>query len=78
MFFWLLFTFCAGGAAYGLWSIPRDLGRGHVQGRGFGFDRATQPLGFYALITFNCLIVAILLVGALVLGFNLLRHVHSN
>jgi hypothetical protein len=74
MFSWFLFVFCTLGTIYGAWSIPRDLARGYVRGRGFGFDRATQPVGYFALMAFNCVVVVILLTVALILGINLLRH----
>jgi hypothetical protein len=78
MFRWFLFAFCALSAAYGVWTIRRDINRGHVSGRGFGFDRATQPRAYFALMTFNCVVVALLSIGAVILGIGLLRRLISN
>jgi hypothetical protein len=78
MFGGLLFAFCAVASLYGLWTILRDVNRGRVSGRGFGFDRATQPTGYFALMAFNCIVVALLLVGAVFLGMGLLRHLISH
>jgi hypothetical protein len=74
MFFWLIFAFCALGGAYGVYAIARDNGRGYVRGRGFGFERATQPTAYYALMTFNCVVTILLLTGACVLAFIRLQH----
>jgi hypothetical protein len=74
----LLFAFCAGGGVYGVWMILRDTNRGRVSGRGFGFDRATQPAGYFALMAFNCVATAFLLFGAVFLGMGLLRRLISH
>jgi hypothetical protein len=74
MFGGLLFVFCAAAGAYGVWMIMRDMGRGRVSGRGFGFDRASQPARYYALMTFNCLAVALILAGAVFLGTGMIRR----
>ena len=74
MFLQLIFAVCVLGGGFGVWTILRDIGRGRVQGRGFGFDRATQPMGYFALMAFNCVVVGLLLIGAVVLGLSLLRR----
>jgi hypothetical protein len=73
MYLWGLLAFCAAGSAYGVWSIIRDNARGRVQGRGFGFDRATQPVAYAALMTFNCVVVILLILFSLFLAVVLLR-----
>jgi len=78
MFGGLLFAFCAASGAYGVWMVMRDFSRGRVSGRGFGFDRATQPAGYFALMAFNCIAVALLLIGAVFLGIGVLRRLFSN
>lgn len=77
MFLWFLFAFCSLGVVYGVYAILRDNNRGRVQGRGFGLDRTTQPVGYTLLMTFNCVVVALLLISACVLGFVLLRRLMS-
>jgi hypothetical protein len=77
MALWALFVFCAAATSYGLWSINRDLGRGRVQGRGFGFDRDTQPLGYYSLMTFNCVATGVLIIVTAFLTVSLLRRLHA-
>ena len=74
MALWGFLVFSGCGTAFGLWSINRDFSRGRVEGRGFGFDRATQPLGYYALMTFNIIATALLFVVTVVLAAALLRH----
>jgi hypothetical protein len=74
MALWALVLFCVSGTGYGLWSINRDLDRGRVEGRGFGFDKATQPIGYYALMAFNCVATAVLFIVAILLTVVLLRH----
>lgn len=78
MFLWFLFAFCTLSATYGVWAILRDNNRGRAEGRGFGFDRTTQPMRYTALMTFNCVVVALLIIGAFILGFVLLRRLISN
>ena len=77
MFLWFLFAFSSLGAVYGVYAILRYNSQGRVQGRGFGFDRATQPVAFTVLMTFNCVVVILLIIAACVMGFFLLRHVIS-
>jgi len=77
MYLLLMFAFCVLGGAYGVWAILRDIGRGRVQARGFGFDKATQPKRYFALMAFNCFAVGLLLIGVVVLGVSLLHRLVS-
>jgi len=74
MFLLGMMAFSTAGAAYGVWAIIRDNARGRVQGRGFGFDRASQPIGYAALMTFNCVVVILLIIVSVVLAVVLARH----
>jgi len=57
---------CVAGALglYGLWAVRRDARRGQASARGLGFDRASQPKRYRALMTFNAIAVAMLFVDA--------------
>ena len=74
MFLLGMMAFSTAGAAYGVWAIIRDNARGRVQGRGFGFDRATQPIAYAALMTFNCVVVILLIMLSIFLAVVLTRH----
>ena len=62
---WFILGACLLLSAYGAWSIRRDIKRGRASARGFGFDRASQPGRYRALMAFNCVVVAWLVIGAL-------------
>ncbi|MDB5439364.1 MAG: hypothetical protein JWM33_1791 [Caulobacteraceae bacterium] len=64
--------------AYGVWAIRRDLKRGRASARGFGFDKVTQPRRYRALMAFNCVAVALVLIGTVVSAATLLNHAFSN
>ena len=60
---WLFLGVCALLSGYGAWAIRRDLSRGRASARGLSFDQGTQPKRFRALMTFNCLAVALVWLG---------------
>ena len=74
MFGWFLFALSLVGAIYGVVIILRDNRQGRAQGRGFGFDRDTQPVAYTALMTFNCVVVILLFGFAIFVGTGLIRH----
>lgn len=75
---WLILVIGALMGAYGVWAIRRDLARGRASARGFRFDRATQPLRYRVLMTFNCLAVGLILLGAGLAGANLIGRALSH
>ena len=75
---WTILIVCALLGAYGVWMIRRDMKRGRASARGFGFDRSTQPRRYVALMAFNCLAVALVLMSGLVAAAGLLGRLFSN
>ena len=74
---WLMLVVGALLGAYGVWGINHDLNRGRASARGFGFDRATQPRRYRALMVFNCIAVGLLFTGAIVSAATLISRAIS-
>ena len=51
-------------AVIAAWVIFRDFRRGRTRGRGYDFDRASQPKRYFFVMAFNCVAVVLLAVGA--------------
>ena len=75
---WLILVVCTLLSAYGVWAIRRDLKRRRVSARGFGFDKATQPRRYRALLAFNCVAVGLLLISAVAAAVTLLGRSFSH
>ena len=60
-------------AVYGVWAVRRDHLRGRASARGFGFDKATQPVLYRMLMTFNGVAVVLLVIVTLFLIAQAIR-----